>query len=62
MSSGEGSITVKDPLQYAEEILCANWNPLSWLPKESSGQPVSAGIDGSDVDALMARLYRCQQA
>ena len=29
MGSGENGISANATLQYAEEILCANWNPLA---------------------------------
>jgi hypothetical protein len=47
--------------QYAEEILCANWNPLVSL-----AQPLArvqqAVLDAADAENLLARLYACQQA
>ena len=62
MSTGDHKIPVKHPLQYAEEVLCANWNPLALLVAEPVTQARSASVDGSDAEAFLARLYRCQQA
>jgi hypothetical protein len=62
MSSGDQRIPAKQPLQYAEEVLCANWNPLALLVAEPVTQARATGVDGSDAEAFLARLYRCQQA
>ena len=48
--------------QYAEEVLCANWNPLALLVAEPAVRARAAAVDGSDAEAFLARLYRCQQA
>lgn len=62
MDSGEIGFSVNTTLQYAEEILCANWNPLAPAVAESLQRTRAPAVDGSDVEALMARLYCCQQA
>ena len=62
MSAGENSFSVNATLQYAEEVLCANWNPLAPAVAEPMHRARVPAIDGNDVDALMARLYCCQQA
>ena len=50
------------PPQYAEEVLCANWNPLARMLFESLAQPQKPVPEGIDADAFLARLYLCQQA
>jgi hypothetical protein len=62
MDSGENSILANSTLQYAEEILCANWNPLAVTVAEPLHRARTPAVDGNEVDALLARLYRCQQA
>lgn len=62
MSSSENRIPANSPLQYAEEVLCANWNPLALLVAEPVQRARVSAVDGSDADAFLARLYRCQQA
>jgi hypothetical protein len=62
MSSSEHKITLMSPLQYAEEVLCANWNPLALLVAEPAPGVRPSVLDGSDAEAFLARLYRCQQA
>lgn len=47
---------------YAEEILCANWNPLVLTLAEPSRPVQPTSLDAVDVENLLARLYRCQQA
>ena len=61
MSSSKDS-AVQQPLQYADEVLCANWNPLALLVAEPAKHAVSRVVDAGDVEALLARVYRCQQA
>ncbi len=62
MSSGDHKIPAQNPLHYADEVLCANWNPLALLVAEPAACPRAPGIDGSDAEAFLARLYRCQRA
>ncbi len=62
MGSGENGISANATLQYAEEILCANWNPLALAVAEPLQRTRAPAVDGSEVDALLARLYCCQQA
>jgi hypothetical protein len=61
-----GSEDIKNPAQqppqYADEVLCANWNPLVLLLAESLVRAPKPMPDGSDVEGFMARLYLCQQA
>ena len=62
MATGDNGFSINTTLQYAEEVLCANWNPLASAVAEHLHRARMPAIDGSDVDALMARLYSCQQA
>jgi hypothetical protein len=48
--------------QYADEVLCANWNPLALMLAEPSAQAQTSVPDGIDVEAFLARLYLSQQA
>jgi hypothetical protein len=52
----------KQAPQYADEVLCANWNPLAPQVVETVTPARASAVDGSDAEAFMARLYRCQQA
>lgn len=51
-----------DPQPYAEEILCANWNPLVLTLAEPLVRPRQSVLDAADAENLLARLYLCQQA
>jgi hypothetical protein len=62
MGSGENSLSANTTLHYAEEILCANWNPLALAVAEPLHRARAPAVDGNEVDALLARLYCCQQA
>jgi hypothetical protein len=65
MGSGDAAAVSKQGLyvpHYADEVLCANWNPLARLLAEQLAPAPVAAIDGGDVEALLTRLYRCQQA
>ena len=62
MSSSEHKIPANSPLQYADEVLCANWNPLALLVAEPVNRASAAAVDSGDAEAFLARLYRCQQA
>jgi hypothetical protein len=51
------------PQPYAEEVLCASWNPAVFLlaePPARAARP--AADDGGDAENFLARLYRWQQA
>ncbi len=50
------------PPQYAEEVLCANWNPLALMLTEPLAPAQPSVPDGIDAEAFLARLYLCQQA
>ncbi len=52
----------QQPPQYADEVLCANWNPLVILLAEPLARVQKAVPDGSDVEDFMARLYLSQRA
>lgn len=49
-------------LPYADEVLCAGWNPVAQAVVEprpiAEPQPAASG----DVESFLARLYLCQQA
>jgi len=62
MNSNDQDTAAQQSPQYADEVLCANWNPLALLVAEPVKQAVARVVDGADVEALLARLYRCQQA
>ncbi len=49
------------PLSYADEVLCASWNPLALLLAEPLARAQQSALDAADVDNLLARLYLCQQ-
>jgi len=48
--------------QYAEEVLCANWNPLALMLAEPLARAQGSVFDGVDIEAFLARLYVCQGA
>ena len=63
MSSEHDENPAPQPQPYAEEVLCASWNPLVLMLAESpahAAQPVAD--DGGDVESLLARVYLWQQA
>ena len=63
MSSEHHENPTPQPQPYAEEVLCAGWNPVVLLlaePLAHASKPVAA--DGSDIESFLARLYRWQQA
>lgn len=62
MSSSDDGVAVRQAPQYADEVLCAGWNPLALQVAEPAVRRRAPGVDGSDAEALLARLYRCQQA
>jgi hypothetical protein len=62
MSSSEQPVAEKQSLQYADEVLCASWNPLALLVAEPASAKPAPSVDGNDAEAFLARLYRCQQA
>lgn len=47
---------------YAEEVLCANWNPLVLLLAEPPARAQRSQPDSSEVEGFMARIYVCQHA
>jgi hypothetical protein len=62
MNSEDKKNTAPQPQPYAEEVLCANWNPLVLLLSEPLACAQKTVPDSSDVEAFMARLYLSQQA
>lgn len=62
MSSSDHGVPAKLALQYADEVLCANWNPLALQVVETVTPARASAVDGADAEAFLARLYRCQQA
>lgn len=62
MNSEDKKYTVPQPQLYAEEVLCANWNPLVLLLSEPLACAQKTAPDSSDVEDFMVRLYVSQQA
>lgn len=62
MNSEDKKNTAPQPQHYAEEVLCANWNPLVLLLSEPPACAHKKLPDSSEVEDLMARLYLSQQA
>ena len=63
MSSECNENPAPQPQPYAEEVLCASWNPLVLLlaePLARAAKPVAD--DDGDVESVLARLYLWQQA
>ena len=49
--------------RYGDEVLCANWQPLAAQLVESARHRGGATAEAAaDPEALLARVYRCQQA
>jgi hypothetical protein len=48
--------------QYADEVLCANWNPLARMLSEPLARAPGSVLDGVDIEVFLARLYRWQRA
>ena len=49
MSSENSKDPVSNPPQYADEVLCANWNPLALLLAEPLAHAQKSALDGIDV-------------
>lgn len=62
MSSDIHKIPAKPPVQYGDEVLCANWNPLALLVAETVRRAPATAVDGGEAEAFLARLYCSQQA
>lgn len=62
MSSEQADKPAPQPLPYADEVLCANWNPLALMLAEPRARAQQSVLDAADVESLLARLYLCQQA
>ena len=62
MNSEDNKKPAPQPLSYADEVLCANWNPLVLALAEPLARVQKPGPDGSEIEDFMARLYLCQQA
>ena len=63
MSSKHHENLAPQPQPYAEEVLCASWNPVVLLlaePLAHASKPVAD--DGGDVESILARLYLWQHA
>lgn len=59
MSSDESKIAAP---QYADEVLCANWNPLALMLAEPQARAQGSVLEGVDSEAFLARIYLCQRA
>lgn len=62
MNSEDEENTMHQLQPYAEEVLCANWNPLVLLLSEPLACAQKTVADSGDVEDFMARLYLSQQA
>ena len=62
MRSEDTKNLAPQPPQYAEEVLCANWNPLALMLAEPLALAQKSVLEGIEVEAFLARLYLCQQA
>jgi len=51
-----------EPAEYGLEVLCASWNPLVSALAEPVGaaRELIAELKAADIDAFLARFYRCQ--
>jgi len=47
--------------QYADEVLCANWNPLALMLAEPLARAQASVFDGVEIEAFLARLYLFQR-
>lgn len=62
MSHEQANKPAPQPLSYADEVLCANWNPLALMLAEPLARAQQSVLDAADVENMLARLYLCQQA
>jgi hypothetical protein len=62
MNSDDSIEQAPQASQYADEVLCANWNPLALLLVEPLARAQQSVLDGIDVDTFLANLYSCQRA
>jgi hypothetical protein len=62
MSSEQAKKPAPQLLSYADEVLCANWNPLALMLAEPLVRAQQTVLDAADVESMLARLYLCQQA
>ena len=46
MATGDNGFSINTTLQYAEEVLCANWNPLASAVAEHLHRARMPAIDG----------------
>lgn len=52
-----------EPAEYGLEVLCASWNPLVAAIAEpvDAARELIAELTAGDVEAFLARFYRCQR-
>ena len=62
MSTGNVKDDTSRPPPYADEVLCANWNPLARMLVEPLARAQNSVLDAVEAEALLARVYLCQQA
>lgn len=63
MESTQHKLEAANSAHYGPEVLCASWNPLVATlaePVEACRELV-AELAAVDVEAFLARFYRCQQ-
>ena len=64
MDSTQHTLTAANSADYGPEVLCAGWNPLVAAIAEPVGEAcreLIAELAAVDVEAFLARFYRCQQ-
>ena len=61
MSTQEPENATPQPPSYAEEVLCANWNPLAMAVVELRARAEQT-LAECDIEGFLARLYLCQRA
>jgi len=61
MSTQETEFPAPPTPSYAEEVLCANWNPLAAAVVELRSRAEQT-LAECDIEGFLARLYLCQRA
>jgi hypothetical protein len=49
-------------VNYADEVLCANWHPLALMLAEPLARVQQTALDAGNVEDFLARLYVSQHA
>lgn len=63
MDSTHPTLEAANSAQYEPEVLCASWNPLVAALAEpvEACRELIAELTAGDVEAFLARFYRCQR-